>query len=140
MRNLALLHLAQGLLQLGQAPQLVVLTRGAQRPTCLSPGAASVASLASGGAWGLTRVLQLEAPQKLDTLWSFIKSHLQQKTIVFLSSCKQVTPAPRRAALLPAQHEQRSTTGPPPPDLRRVRGARCSGILGAVGAGAVFFT
>ena len=58
---LALLQVAQALLQLSQAPQLVVLTRGAQRPTCLSPGAASVSSLASGGAWGLTRVLQLEA-------------------------------------------------------------------------------
>ena len=58
---LALLQVAQGLLHLGQAPQLVVLTRGAQRPTCLAPGAASVSSLASGGAWGLTRVLQLEA-------------------------------------------------------------------------------
>ena len=27
---------------------------------------------------------------KLDLLFSFIKSHLKQKTIVFLSSCKQV--------------------------------------------------
>ncbi|KAI9318466.1 P-loop containing nucleoside triphosphate hydrolase protein [Dichotomocladium elegans] len=30
-----------------------------------------------------------ELPKKLDILWSFIKSHLKQKTIVFLSSCKQ---------------------------------------------------
>jgi len=28
--------------------------------------------------------------QKLSLLWSFIKTHLQSKTIVFLSSCKQV--------------------------------------------------
>ncbi|KDQ56841.1 hypothetical protein JAAARDRAFT_131946 [Jaapia argillacea MUCL 33604] len=28
--------------------------------------------------------------QKLDILWSFIKSHLQSKTLVFMSSCKQV--------------------------------------------------
>ena len=59
---LALLQVAQALLQLSQAPQLVVLTRGAQRPSCLAPGAASVSSLASGGVWGLTRVLHLEAP------------------------------------------------------------------------------
>ena len=31
-----------------------------------------------------------ELPEKLDTLQSFIKSHLQCKTIVFMSSCKQV--------------------------------------------------
>jgi ATP-dependent RNA helicase DDX10/DBP4 len=29
-------------------------------------------------------------PQKLDVLFSFIRSHLKQKTLVFLSSCKQV--------------------------------------------------
>ncbi|KAF8878069.1 P-loop containing nucleoside triphosphate hydrolase protein [Infundibulicybe gibba] len=28
--------------------------------------------------------------KKLDILWSFIKSHLQSKTLVFMSSCKQV--------------------------------------------------
>ncbi|KAH7447585.1 hypothetical protein KP509_01G112700 [Ceratopteris richardii] len=28
--------------------------------------------------------------EKIDMLWSFIKSHLQSKTLVFLSSCKQV--------------------------------------------------
>ncbi|KAL1748300.1 P-loop containing nucleoside triphosphate hydrolase protein [Schizophyllum fasciatum] len=28
--------------------------------------------------------------EKLDLLWSFIKTHLQSKTLVFLSSCKQV--------------------------------------------------
>ncbi|GIL64765.1 hypothetical protein Vafri_18644 [Volvox africanus] len=28
--------------------------------------------------------------QKMDVLWSFIKSHLKAKTIVFLSTCKQV--------------------------------------------------
>lgn len=31
-----------------------------------------------------------ELDKKLDVLWSFIKSHLQSKTIVFMSSCKQV--------------------------------------------------
>jgi ATP-dependent RNA helicase DDX10/DBP4 len=31
-----------------------------------------------------------ELDKKLDVLWSFIKSHLQTKTLVFLSSCKQV--------------------------------------------------
>ncbi|ORZ40199.1 P-loop containing nucleoside triphosphate hydrolase protein [Catenaria anguillulae PL171] len=29
-------------------------------------------------------------PDKLDLLWSFLKTHLQHKSIVFLSSCKQV--------------------------------------------------
>src|SRR5215475_9673042 len=28
--------------------------------------------------------------KKLDILWSFIKSHLQSKILVFMSSCKQV--------------------------------------------------
>ena len=31
-----------------------------------------------------------ELDRKLDVLWSFVKSHLQAKTLVFLSSCKQV--------------------------------------------------
>ncbi|KAI1794996.1 DEAD-domain-containing protein [Ganoderma leucocontextum] len=31
-----------------------------------------------------------ELDKKLDVLWSFIKSHLHTKTLVFLSSCKQV--------------------------------------------------
>ncbi|GBE89884.1 ATP-dependent RNA helicase dbp4 [Sparassis crispa] len=31
-----------------------------------------------------------ELDKKLDILWSFIKSHLQSKVLVFLSSCKQV--------------------------------------------------
>ncbi len=59
---LAMLKLAQLLLQLRQAPRLVVVTRGAQRPACRTLGAASAASLFAGGAWGLSRVLQLEAP------------------------------------------------------------------------------
>ena len=29
-------------------------------------------------------------PEKLDTLWSFIRANLKSKTLVFLSSCKQV--------------------------------------------------
>lgn len=28
--------------------------------------------------------------QKMDVLWGFLKSHLTAKTIVFLSTCKQV--------------------------------------------------
>lgn len=31
-----------------------------------------------------------ELDKKLDILWSFIKTHLQTKTLVFMSSCKQV--------------------------------------------------
>jgi ATP-dependent RNA helicase DDX10/DBP4 len=31
-----------------------------------------------------------ELPDKLDILWSFIKSHIHQKSLIFLSSCKQV--------------------------------------------------
>lgn len=31
-----------------------------------------------------------ELDKKLDVLWSFIKTHLQSKTLVFMSSCKQV--------------------------------------------------
>lgn len=34
--------------------------------------------------------LIVELDKKLDVLWSFIKTHLQSKIIVFLSSCKQV--------------------------------------------------
>lgn len=32
----------------------------------------------------------LELQEKMDMLWSFIKSHLKAKVIVFLSTCKQV--------------------------------------------------
>jgi len=32
----------------------------------------------------------IEPEQKLDVLWGFVRSHLQAKTICFLSSCKQV--------------------------------------------------
>ena len=31
----------------------------------------------------------IEPEQKLDVLWGFVRSHLQAKTICFLSSCKQ---------------------------------------------------
>ncbi|CAA7266168.1 unnamed protein product [Cyclocybe aegerita] len=34
--------------------------------------------------------LLVELDKKLDVLWSFIKTHLQSKVIVFMSSCKQV--------------------------------------------------
>ncbi|KAF8964766.1 P-loop containing nucleoside triphosphate hydrolase protein [Flammula alnicola] len=34
--------------------------------------------------------LLVELDKKLDVLWSFIKTHLQSKIIVFISSCKQV--------------------------------------------------
>ena len=33
-------------------------------------------------------------PEKLEMLWGFIRTHLQAKTIVFLSSCKQVAAVP----------------------------------------------
>lgn len=32
----------------------------------------------------------VELDKKLDVLWSFVKTHLQAKSLVFLSSCKQV--------------------------------------------------
>ena len=35
--------------------------------------------------------MECEAAQKLDILWSFIKTHLKARTIVFLSTCKQVS-------------------------------------------------
>ncbi|CAI8602763.1 unnamed protein product [Vicia faba] len=35
-------------------------------------------------------VMIVPLDQKLDMLWTFIKTHLQFKTIVFLSSCKQI--------------------------------------------------
>ena len=35
-------------------------------------------------------VCLLQLPKKLDVLWSFIKSHLKSKCVVFMSSCKQV--------------------------------------------------
>ncbi|CAG8790022.1 20257_t:CDS:10, partial [Dentiscutata erythropus] len=38
----------------------------------------------------LQHYLVCELPEKLDILFSFIKSHLQAKALVFLSSCKQV--------------------------------------------------
>ena len=34
--------------------------------------------------------------EKLEMLWGFIRTHLQAKTIVFLSSCKQVAAVPWR--------------------------------------------
>ncbi|PSC73011.1 DEAD-box ATP-dependent RNA helicase 32 [Micractinium conductrix] len=34
--------------------------------------------------------MECELPQKLDILWSFIKTHLKIKTIIFASTCKQV--------------------------------------------------
>lgn len=33
----------------------------------------------------------VDLDKKLDTLWSFVKSHLACKTLVFMSSCKQVS-------------------------------------------------
>jgi hypothetical protein len=32
----------------------------------------------------------IELGQKMDVIWSFIKTHLKAKTIIFLSTCKQV--------------------------------------------------
>ena len=34
--------------------------------------------------------MEVPLEQKLDILWTFIKSHLNSKMLVFLSSCKQV--------------------------------------------------
>jgi ATP-dependent RNA helicase DDX10/DBP4 len=34
---------------------------------------------------------EVPLPGKLDVLWSFVKGHLKQKTLVFLTSCKQVS-------------------------------------------------
>ena len=34
--------------------------------------------------------MQVRAEEKLDVLFGFVRSHLQAKTLVFLSSCKQV--------------------------------------------------
>ena len=28
--------------------------------------------------------------KKMDVLWSFVKSHLKSKVVIFMSSCKQV--------------------------------------------------
>lgn len=40
---------------------------------------------------GLTQhYLVCDLPQKLDLLWSFLKTHLKHKGLIFLSSCKQV--------------------------------------------------
>lgn len=36
-------------------------------------------------------VMIVPLEEKLDMLWSFVKTHLQSKTLVFLSSCKQVS-------------------------------------------------
>jgi ATP-dependent RNA helicase DDX10/DBP4 len=40
----------------------------------------------------LQHVIQVPLDQKIDTLWSFIKTHLYHKIIVFFSTCKQVNP------------------------------------------------
>lgn len=34
--------------------------------------------------------MEVPLEQKLDMLWSFIKTHLNSKMLIFLSSCKQV--------------------------------------------------
>lgn len=36
-------------------------------------------------------VMEVPIGQKLDMLWSFIKTHVNSKIVVFLSTCKQVT-------------------------------------------------
>lgn len=38
----------------------------------------------------LHHFMVLPAEQKIDTLYSFVRTHLQAKTLIFLSSCKQV--------------------------------------------------
>ncbi|KIY49734.1 DEAD-domain-containing protein [Fistulina hepatica ATCC 64428] len=60
-------------------------------PVSIGVGAAADPSTATPTPQSLEQhyvVCPLE--QKLDTLWSFIKTHLQCKALVFLSSCKQV--------------------------------------------------
>lgn len=39
----------------------------------------------------LQAVAVIAPEHKMDALWSFIKSHLAAKTMVFLSTCKQVS-------------------------------------------------
>lgn len=39
-------------------------------------------------------VMIVPLDEKMDMLWSFVKTHLQTKMLVFLSSCKQVDGAP----------------------------------------------
>ena len=38
--------------------------------------------------------IECPLPEKLDTLYGFIKTHLKTKALVFMSSCKQVFPHP----------------------------------------------
>ena len=59
-------------------------------PVQIGVGAAESTSL-SGMPKNLEQhYLVVELDKKLDVLWSFIKTHLQSKIIVFMSSCKQV--------------------------------------------------
>lgn len=68
------------------------------RPHCCSRlNAPSLRHYAAAAAPFLTlRILhpppppQVPLPEKMNSLWSFIKTHLTAKTIVFLSSCRQV--------------------------------------------------
>ena len=40
---------------------------------------------------GMQAYVVCELPRKLDLLWAFIKQHLRSRTLVFVSTCKQVT-------------------------------------------------
>ena len=35
--------------------------------------------------------MQCELPKKLDLLWAFVKQHITARTLVFVSTCKQVS-------------------------------------------------
>ena len=64
----------------------------------------------------------VEAEKKLEMLWSFVKAHLKEKTIVFCSSCKQVqfihgvfsALRPGAAARAPPASAAAQLPGPPP--------------------------
>ena len=54
-------------------------------PICISPGEEEVTPSSLEQHYAV-----VELDKKLDTLWSFIKTHLQSKILVFFSCCKQV--------------------------------------------------
>ena len=84
----------------------------------------------------------VELQQKMDVVWSFVKSHLKAKTIIFLSTCKQARPirqrggagtrerlgaeSPCSAPPLPLLRPPSSTPPRPPPLRAPGRSASCS--------------
>ena len=55
-----------------------------------TPGQSSTSTLMPAGLEQFYAVVDLD--RKLDALWGFVKSHLKMKGVVFVSSCKQVSP------------------------------------------------